>query len=115
MMSDEDMAELTQKRGKLRERRARKKAGQKTKKEEEAALEALKLQVEREQEHAAAAARRKEGLLQPHESLARLLKSGLTEAPEDRAEDAEDDSLTEEELALFAAAPPRTGREGLLQ
>merc|ERR1711920_16653 len=92
MMSDEDMTELTEKRGKLRERRARKKAGQKSKKEEEAAAEAAKLQVEREQEHAAATARRKENLLQPHESLSRLLKSGLTEMPEDRPEDAEDDS-----------------------
>merc|ERR1712190_249942 len=82
MVPDEDLAELTEKRAKMREKRARKKASQKLKKEEEAEQKAAEDQLARDLEDAAAAVRRKENLVQPHESLSRLFKSGGAEEQE---------------------------------
>mmetsp|Transcript_34344 Transcript_34344/g.80377 ORF Transcript_34344/g.80377 Transcript_34344/m.80377 type:complete len:441 (-) Transcript_34344:172-1494(-) len=74
---DEELAELTEKRAKIREKRARKKANQKAKKADAAAVQAAEEQLAREQLQAAAASERKVGLVQPHESLSRLLKSRM--------------------------------------
>mmetsp|Transcript_113100 Transcript_113100/g.320066 ORF Transcript_113100/g.320066 Transcript_113100/m.320066 type:complete len:452 (-) Transcript_113100:95-1450(-) len=112
LMPDEHMAELTEKRGKLRERRARKKAELKSRKEEEAAAQAAKEQIDREREDAAAAARSKEGLVQPHESLTKLLKTGVADPDWEQEALGGDFSLTDEELAAFSM--PRR-KEGLIQ
>lgn len=72
-----EMAELADKRTKMREKRARKNDSQRMKKEEEQAVQAAEAAEVHEQERAAAAARRREGLLKPHESLTRMMMSGV--------------------------------------
>mmetsp|Transcript_44655 Transcript_44655/g.103143 ORF Transcript_44655/g.103143 Transcript_44655/m.103143 type:complete len:415 (+) Transcript_44655:139-1383(+) len=94
---DEELAELTEKRARIREKRARKKANQKAKKADAAAVQAAEEQLAREQLLAAAASERKVGLLQPHESLSRLLKSRMPLDQVDMADgDAKDSSSSEE-------------------
>mmetsp|Transcript_54215 Transcript_54215/g.100188 ORF Transcript_54215/g.100188 Transcript_54215/m.100188 type:complete len:440 (-) Transcript_54215:171-1490(-) len=96
---DEELAELTEKRAKIREKRARKKANQKAKKADAAAAQAAEEQLAREQLQAAAASERKVGLLQPHESLSRLLKSRMPLDPLDMADgDGKDSSSSEESI-----------------
>merc|ERR1719454_2372852 len=76
MMPTEQRGDFTEKRGKIRERRERKKADQKQKKEEEAAAQAEKLRAQKERKKADQKQKRKDNMMKPHESLARMLKTG---------------------------------------
>jgi hypothetical protein len=117
MLADEEMAQLTERRGKTRERRARKKAEVKTKKEEEAQELQKQQKLAKEQEEAEAAVKRREALVRPHASLSRLLKGAdeQEEEEEDSSDDGEGGALTEAELAIFTNSAPSRHKEGLLK
>jgi len=74
MVPEEELADLMDKQVKLREKRSRKKANQKAKKDLISSEQAEEDRVVREMQAVAAAGQRKKGLIQPHEGFSKMLQ-----------------------------------------
>jgi len=108
-MPTEKIGDLTEGKGKLREKKERKKANLEKKKQEEAAALEEKKKEEEAERRKEKDAKRKAAMIQPHQSLLKMMTG------DDDVDDGmfiEEAPLTEEELALFSVPKHR---EGLLQ